>query len=85
MSLLREFDIQERQPMCQINHFPPERMTPEQRRTEIADLLAAGLARLRVGTLAQSAETYEQRAVSLGFSANQSVHTDPANMKTKES
>ena len=30
--------------MHQINHLPPERMTPEQRRCEIASLLANGLA-----------------------------------------
>ncbi|SFB02998.1 hypothetical protein SAMN04515620_11372 [Collimonas sp. OK607] len=71
--------------MCQINHLPPDRMTPEQRRNEIAGLLAAGLARLRDGKFAQFAETSEQRAVSLGFSAHQSVHRDPANMKIKES
>jgi hypothetical protein len=71
--------------MCQINHLPPDRMTSEQRRNEIAGLLAAGLARLRSEKFAQSAETSGQRAVLLGFSAYQSVHTDTANMKTKES
>lgn len=34
--------------MHQINHLPPDRMTPEQRRHEIASLLANGLARLRI-------------------------------------
>jgi hypothetical protein len=34
--------------MHQINHLPPERTTPEQRRHEIASLLANGLARLRI-------------------------------------
>ena len=29
------------------NSIPPERMTPEQRRSEIASLLVAGLMRLR--------------------------------------
>ena len=33
--------------MHEINHLPPERMTPEQRRREVASLLANGLVRLR--------------------------------------
>jgi hypothetical protein len=41
--------------MHQINHLPPERMTPEQRRHEIASLLANGLARLRISGAEQSA------------------------------
>ena len=41
--------------MHQINHLPPERMTPEQRRHEIASLLANGLARLRTTGTEQSA------------------------------
>ena len=41
--------------MHQINHLPPERMTPEQRRHEIASLLANGLARLRISGSEQSA------------------------------
>ena len=38
-----------------INHLPPERMTPEQRRMEIAAILAKGLVRLR-----QSKQTERQ-------------------------
>ena len=34
--------------MYQSNHLPPERMTPEQRRHEIASMLANGLTRLRL-------------------------------------
>jgi len=41
--------------MHKINHLPPERMTPEQRRHEIASLLANGLARLRISGAEQSA------------------------------
>ena len=41
--------------MCTINHLPPERMTPEQRRQEVASLLAHGLVRLREAVFAQSA------------------------------
>ena len=67
--------------MCQINHLPPDRMTPEQRRIEIASLLAAGLARLRCGKRAPIAEITEKRQVSLGFSGDQSVHDNPSTRK----
>ena len=33
--------------MEQTNHYPPERMTAEQRRDEVAYLLARGLVRVR--------------------------------------
>lgn len=33
--------------MQQINHLPPDRMTPEQRVSEVSLLLAAALTRLR--------------------------------------
>ena len=46
--------------MHQINHLPPERMTPEQRRHEIASLLANGLARLRICGTEQSARIAEE-------------------------
>ena len=45
--------------MHQINHLPPERMTPEQRRHEIASLLANGLARLRFTGVEESANRTE--------------------------
>ena len=45
--------------MHQINHLPPDRMTPEQRRLEIASLLANGLARLRISGAEQSANIAE--------------------------
>ena len=71
--------------MHQINHFPPERMTPEQRRHEIASLLANGLARLRITGTEQSATRAEASEFELGFSGNQRVHTDPVNKTTTES
>ena len=71
--------------MHQINHLPPERMTPEQRRHEIASLLANGLARLRVCGAEQSARIAEEGEFELGFSGNQRVHSDPVNMTTTES
>ena len=71
--------------MHQINYFPPERMTPEQRRHEIASLLANGLARLRISGAEQSANRTEASEFELGFSGNQRVHTDPVNKTTTES
>ena len=71
--------------MHQINHLPPERMTPEQRRHEIASLLANGLARLRFTGTERSATRAEASEFELGFSGNQRVHTDPVNKTTTES
>ena len=71
--------------MHQINHLPPERMTPEQRRHEIASLLANGLARLRITGIEQSAARAEASGFELGFYGNQRVHTDPVNKTTTES
>lgn len=71
--------------MHQINHFPPERMTPEQRRHEIASLLANGLARLRISGAEQSASITAEGEFDLGFSGNQRVHTDPVNKTSTES
>ena len=71
--------------MHQINHLPPERMTPEQRRHEIASLLANGLARLRISGAEQSAHIAEASAFELGLSGNQRVHSDRLNKTTTES
>lgn len=71
--------------MHQINHLPPERMTPDQRRHEIASLLANGLARLRICGSEKSANRVEESEFELGFSGNQRVHTDPVNKTTTES
>ena len=53
--------------MHQINHLPPGRMTPEQRRHEIASLLANGLARLRISGAEQSTTRAEARGAGLSF------------------
>jgi len=59
----------------QVSHLPPERMTPEQRRIEIASLLANGLARLR-GVVEPAARENE---FELAFSGHQRVHSHPVN------
>ena len=71
--------------MHQINHLPPKRMTPEQRRHEIASLLDNGLARLRISGAEQSAHIAEASEFELGLSGNQRVHSDPVNKTTTES
>ena len=71
--------------MHEINHTPPERMTPAQRRLEVASLLARGLARLRTAHHAQSANVVKSSDVSLAFSGNQRVHSDPVNNRHTES
>jgi hypothetical protein len=62
-----------------INHLPPERMTPEQRRLEIAVILAKGLVRLRQSSPVKRQIPATERQVLLGFSGDQSVHTDLIN------
>ena len=61
------------------------RMTPEQRRREVASLLANGLARLRSAGHAQSASMASESEFELGFSGHQRVHTDPVNNRNTES
>lgn len=65
--------------MHAINQLPPDRMTPEQRRREIASLLANGLVRLRSRGIPSSATMAPESEFELGFSDHQRVHSDPAN------
>ena len=62
--------------MSHTNHFPPERMSPQQRRDEIAQLLAAGLVRLRNGASLLLLPDLE-RQVILDKTAPRSVHGKP--------
>jgi len=61
----------------QVSHLPPERMTPEQRRIEIALLLANGLARLR----SAGEPVGRENGFELAFSGHQRVHSHPVNKK----
>jgi len=66
----------------QVSHLPPERMTPEQRRIEIASLLANGLIRLRgSGQSPQAANVARENGFELAFSGHQRVHSHPVNKK----
>jgi hypothetical protein len=71
--------------MHAVTQLPPDRMTPEQRRREVASLLANGLARLRDATIQKSGIAGLESKFDLGFSGNQRVHTDPVNNNALES
>jgi hypothetical protein len=71
--------------MHETNHVPPERLTPEQRRHEVAFLLAQGLVRLREAATAQSEKRRGESAFVLGFASQKSVHTDTVNNENTES
>ena len=60
--------------MHAINQIPPNRMTPDQRRHEIASLLANGLARLRRSGVAQSANVAAESEFELAIPSERSVH-----------
>ena len=64
--------------MNETNHIPPERTTPEQRQREIAQILARGLARARMAGQMPLATPATESEVSLGFSGNQRVNTNPS-------
>ena len=65
--------------MHQIKHTPPEAMTPQQRRQEVAGLLANGLVRLRTAGLRAATAQPQESKFDLGFTGNQRVHSDPVN------
>jgi len=67
--------------MLEVNHLPPECMTPEQRRREVATLLARGLVRLRQANAAPSArlasDTGLESRLDLANCGDQRVNSDP--------
>jgi len=71
--------------MHEINPIPPERMTPEQRRREIASLLTNGLIRLRSTCSPKSANDLPESEFVLGFAPQKSVHKDSTNNTNRES
>lgn len=71
--------------MHEINQVPPDRMTPQQRRREIASLLANGLVRLRSAHARPCATRTAESEFELGFCGHQRVHSDPANTTEMES
>jgi hypothetical protein len=71
--------------MHETNHIPPEKMSPEQRRQEVAFLLAQGLVRLREAATAQTEKGRWESAFVVGFACQQSVHRDSTNNTNTES
>ena len=71
--------------MHETNHIPPERLTPEQHRDEIAFLLAQGLVRLRESRREQSAREAQESEFVLGFASQKSVHSVSTNSTNRES
>jgi len=74
--------------MHEVNHLPPERMTPEQRRREVATLLARGLMRLRQANTTPSTRPASgiglESRLDLAFSGDQRVHSDPVHKRDTE-
>ena len=67
--------------MHEINHLPPERMTPEQRRHEVAFLLANGLVRLREAAYCTSRKRPGESEFVLGFSPEERSYRHPQQRK----
>jgi hypothetical protein len=67
--------------MQDIKHHDPALMTAEQRRREIAQLLAAGLIRLREHNAVAGRTS---GPVALGFSGDQRVHANPNDSNVQE-
>jgi hypothetical protein len=65
--------------MMDVNQTPPEKMTPEQRRQEIAVLLARGIVRLRGTYSLQSPNGLPESEFELDSSGQGSVHSNPVN------
>lgn len=65
--------------MQHIKHHDPARMTPEQRRQEVAFILAEGLIRVR-----NLGATPAIGSFSLGFSGDQRVHANPNDPNVQE-
>lgn len=71
--------------MQSTNLTPPDRMSEEQRRNELAFILTLGIVRLRQSNPEDSQILATQSMVLLAFSGDQSVHTDHLNNEKKES
>ena len=71
--------------MHEFKHIPPDKMTPAQRRQEVAALLANGLARFRIRPPVAGEIPSPASGFRLGFSGYQSVHTDDVNNRQTES
>lgn len=71
--------------MMDANQTPPERMTAEQRRQEVATLLARGIARLLDPGLGEAETTEIENEFELAIPPGRSVHEISNNRRKKES
>lgn len=71
--------------MHQIKQTPPEKMTAEQCRQEVASLLANGIARFRIRPSSDDGIEVPASRFGLAFPAHQRVHTDHVNKARTES
>jgi hypothetical protein len=69
--------------MQEINRRPPDSMTVSERMDEVTALLARGVSRVWDQSVAKSANVASKSHLGLGFSAHQSVHTDPSTKVTE--
>ena len=68
----------------EISPCPPDRMTPEQRRREIASLLVRGLVRLRQAGQPQTTNLDSESKFGLAFGGQESVHSEPVKQRKPE-
>jgi len=68
--------------MQEIKRRTPESMTVSERMDEVSALLARGISRMWDQSVAKSANTASKSHLGLGYSADQSVHTNPSNSVT---
>ena len=66
--------------MNDVNQTPPDKMRADERLAEVAQLLARGLQRMRAEHVHRSDG---KRALGLGFSGTQRLHTDTFNEVTE--
>lgn len=71
--------------MMDVNQIPPDRMTPEQRRLEVAVLLARGIARCRQPSLEGSRNSHAENEFELANLLRRSVHEGSNNSEREES
>jgi hypothetical protein len=69
--------------MLEINRRSPESMTVEERMDEVTALLTRGVLRVWEQSVSKSANTASKRHLVLGYSDDQSVHTNPSNTVTE--
>ena len=69
--------------MLEINRRSPESMTVEERMDEITALLTRGVLRVWEQSVSKFANRASKRHLGLGYSDDQSVHTDPTNTVTE--